>query len=175
MNLLGTAASFAMGDVVLKAATGAAAAGASGLYERVLAFGNQYRGSAIASEELTAWIATQNVATTPEITAWLAAQRKLQMARKTTMAATAALSRGAKGSAVVEGGILEEGILAAAATAAVNAFSRTRSSGEIDDDDDTHSSTRVPIAEGVEASQREEGESSNIDDVEAVNAKNQHT
>jgi len=134
MTLLGTAASIAMGDVVLNTAvkaTGAAGSAAmtagSGLYDRVLAFGNRYRGAAVASEELTTWIATQKVAATPEIRAWLAAQRKLQMARKTTMAATAALTRAknTKRAATVAGsGILEEGLLAGAATAAVKSFFR---------------------------------------------------
>lgn len=131
-TLLGTAASFAMGDVVLNAATKATGAASSavvsagsGLYERVLAFGKARGGAAIASEELTTWIASQGVAATPEITAWLAAQRKLQLVRKSTMAATAALSRAktTKRAAAAGGSVLEEGMLAAAATAAVKLFS----------------------------------------------------
>ena len=132
MTLLGTAASFAMGDVVLNAAvkaTGAAStavmSAGGGLYERVLAFGNARGGAAIASEELTTWIASQGVAATPEITAWLAAQRKLQLVRKSTMAATAALSRAktTKRAAAAGGSMLEEGLLVAAATAAAKMFS----------------------------------------------------
>ena len=129
LTLAGSALSFAVGDLVLNAAVtaaGGAVAAGSGMYERVLAFGNRYKGTgAIASEELMAWVSAQKVAATPEIRAWLAAQRRLQMFRKTAVAATAAATR--TRAAVATGGVVEEGMLAraAAATAAANVMSST--------------------------------------------------
>jgi len=131
--LVGSAMSMAAGDLMLNAAVsavqgggGVVAAGAGGLYERVIAFGAKYRGAgAVASEELTAWVAAQKVvAGTPEIRAWLAAQRKLQVMRNAatmaTSTAAAATSRRAAG------GVVEEGLMAAAtATAAKGALSST--------------------------------------------------
>ena len=90
----------------------------AGLYQRILTFGSKYSGvGAVASTDLTAWVASQEaVASTPEIQAWLAAQKKLQtmFIRKSvtttssTLAATAAKR-------TARGGIIEEGLLAAAA------------------------------------------------------------
>lgn len=170
MTLLGTAVSFAAGDVVFNTAikaTGAAGtavvATGGGLYERVIAFGNKYRGAAIASEELTTWIAAQNVAATPEIRAWLAGQRRLQMVRKTTVAATAAVTRAKttkRAAAAAGGGILEEGILAAAATAVARVISasskRDDTAGTAATTDDEPAPTTLEIAR---VSKDEDGES----------------
>jgi hypothetical protein len=127
-----------------------------GLYEQVLAFGNKYRGAAIASEELTAWIATQKVALTPEIRSWLAAQKRLQLVRKTAMA-TAAASRAktTTRAAVIGGGgggVVEEGILAAAATAAVKSISQTQDTDAIPSNDENDLNTQnTEITDALEA------------------------
>lgn len=91
-SLLGGAVSMAAWDrgwnmvITTTASPGAIA-------ERVLAFGNKYK-IAVASEDLTRWIATQTVAAkTPEIQAWLTAQKRLQAIRKTSVAVTAVVSR----------------------------------------------------------------------------------
>lgn len=164
MTLLGGAVSFAAGDLALNAAvkaTGVAGnavvTAGGGLYERVLAFGNKYRGAAIASEELTAWIATQKVALTPEIRSWLAAQKRLQLVRKTAMA-TAAASRAktTTRAAVIGGGggggVVEEGILAAAATAAVKSISQTQDTDAIPSNDENDLNTQnTEITDALEA------------------------
>jgi hypothetical protein len=163
MTLLGGAVSFAAGDLALYAAavkaTGVAGnavvTAGGGLYERVLAFGNKYRGAAIASEELTAWIATQKVALTPEIRSWLAAQKRLQLVRKTAMA-TAAASRAktTTRAAVIGGGggVVEEGILAAAATAAVKSISQTQDTDAISSNDENDLNTQnTEITDALEA------------------------
>lgn len=126
-TLVGSAMSMAVGDLMLNTAVTAVTgggssvvSGASGLYERVLSFGTKYRGvGAVASEELTAFVAAQKIAaSTPEIRAWLAAQRRLQLIQKaasmatSTAAATATTRRAA-------GGIVEEGLMAVATTTAV--------------------------------------------------------
>lgn len=123
LTLASSAMSFAAGDLMLNAVTttaGVVAAPAAGIYDRVLAFGNKYRGTAIASEELLAWVAAQKVASaTPEIQAWIAAQRKLQLVRKFATAATAAVTRTGTATtraAGAAGGVIEEGLLARAAT-----------------------------------------------------------
>jgi hypothetical protein len=163
MTLLGGAVSFAAGDLALNAAvkvTGVAGnavvTAGGGLYERVLAFGNKYRGAAIASEELTAWTATQKVALTPEIRSWLAAQKRLQLVRKTAMA-TAAASRAktTARAAVIRGGgggVVEEGILAAAATAAVKSISQTQDTDAISSNDENDLNTQnTEITDALEA------------------------
>jgi hypothetical protein len=156
--------SFAAGDLALNAAvkaTGVAGnavvTAGGGLYEQVLAFGNKYRGAAIASEELTAWIATQKVALTPEIRSWLAAQKRLQLVRKTAMA-TAAASRAktTTRAAVIGGGggggVVEEGILAAAATAAVKSISQTQDTDAIPSNDENDLNTQnTEITDALEA------------------------
>lgn len=123
LTLASSAMSFAAGDLMLNAVTttaGVVATPAAGIYERVIAFGNKYRGTAIASEELLAWVAAQKVATlSPEIQAWIAAQRKLQLVRKFATAATAAVTRAGTATtkaAGAAGGVIEEGFLARAAT-----------------------------------------------------------
>lgn len=161
MTLLGGAVSFAAGDLALNAAvkaTGVAGnaivTAGGGLYERVLAFGNKYRGAAIASEELTAWIATQKVALTPEIRSWLAAQKRLQLVRKTAMATAAATrAKTTTRAAVVGGGggVVEEGVLAAAATAAVKSISRTQGTDAIPSNDDNDLNTLKTETDALEA------------------------
>ena len=135
ITLLGGFASFAAGDALLNVAVKASGAAGTavvaaggGLYERVIAFGQKYRGAAVASEELTTWIASQSVAATPEIRAWLSAQRELQKIRKATAAATAVLSRTktARKATALGGSVLEEGMLTAAAAAAVKSISKER-------------------------------------------------
>lgn len=95
------------------------------IVERVMAFGTKYQGAAVASEELTAWIATQTVAKTPEIQAWLTAQKRLQVIRKATLGMTAAVtrSRTTKQAATAVAGIEESAVVAAASVvAARNVF-----------------------------------------------------
>jgi len=120
-SLIGGTISMATTDLLLNTAITTVSNNplTAGLYQRILAFGSKYSGAgAVASTDLTAWVASQEaVASTPEIQAWLAAQKKLQtmFIRKSftttssTLAATAAAKRTARG------GILEEGLLAAAA------------------------------------------------------------
>ena len=159
MALLGGFASFAAGDALLNVAVKASGAAGTavvaaggGLYERVIAFGQKYRGAAVASEDLTTWIASQTVAATPEIRAWLSAQRELQKIRKATAAATAVLSRTktAKKATALGSGVLEEGMLTAAAAAAVKSISKERQDVDsVKSSNEEPSSSTVLEAEGT--------------------------
>ena len=183
LTLLSTAASFALGDVVLntavKVTTGGSVSSAlllstgtsRRLYERVLSFGRARGGPAIASEELTTWIASQSrVAATPEITAWLAAQKKLQMLRKGSSAlaatATEAMSRVKRtqqtttaAAAVAGGSVLEEGMLTAAATAAVKALTTREDSTPNKNDVENAATSKMNLNEtGLNQNERDTDE-----------------
>ena len=182
LTLLSTAASFALGDVVLNTAVKVATGGSTSsallstgtsrrLYERVLSFGRARGGPAIASEELTTWIASQSrVAATPEITAWLAAQKKLQMLRKGSSAlaatATEAMSRVKRtqqtttaAAAVAGGSVLEEGMLTAAATAAVKALTTREDSTPNKNDVENAATSKMNLNEtGLNQNERDTDE-----------------
>jgi len=147
-----TAASGAGGVAVVSAVGGAASA----VYQRVLslgAFGSKYSATAIASEELLAWIASQKaVAATPEIMAWMAAQKRLRMVRGLGLAVGGVVTRSRIGATTkatevvanaaavnvataaftgstrdleVEGAVVEEGKLDSAYTVAATVTAKT--------------------------------------------------
>ena len=61
------------------------------LYDRVLSFGKRYGARAVASEELSEWIVSQNLAIEyPEIAAWLAAQETMREGMTVSMLAAEA-------------------------------------------------------------------------------------
>lgn len=96
-------------------ASGGAAAAAAGIYERTLSLG----GSAVASEELLAWIASQKaVAATPEIMAWMAAQKRLQLLRGVGTAVTGVVTRAGLGKALGAAKEVEEAVAATSSAAA---------------------------------------------------------
>jgi len=105
-NMANTALSITAGNLlggITAAGTATAAATASGgaaaamaIYERTLSLG----GSAVASEELLAWIASQKaLAATPEIVAWMAAQKRLQLLRGVGATLTGVVTRAGMGAA----------------------------------------------------------------------------
>ena len=114
-----TAGNLALGGITAAstAATvsGGAAAAAAGIYERTLSLG----GSAVASEELLAWIASQKaVAATPEIMAWMAAQKRLQLLRGVGTAVTGVVTRAGLGKALGAAKEVEEAVAASSSAAA---------------------------------------------------------
>ena len=124
-----TAASGAGGVAVVSAVGGAASA----VYQRVLslgALGSKYSATAIASEELLAWIASQKaVAATPEIMAWMAAQKQLRMVRGLGLVAGGVVTRSRIGAATTA---TEVAANAAAANVATAAFTGCREELEIE-------------------------------------------
>ena len=123
-NMANTAFSITAGNLALDgitaagriaAASGGAAAAAAGIYERTLSLG----GSAVASEELLAWIASQKaVAATPEIMAWMAAQKRLQLLRGVGTAVTGVVTRAGLGKPLGAAKEVEEAVAATSSAAA---------------------------------------------------------
>lgn len=130
-SLIGGTISMAATDLLLNTAITTVSNNplTAGLYQRILTFGSKYSSvGAVASTDLTAWVASQEaVASTPEIQAWLAAQKKLQtmFIRKSVTTTTSTLAATAAAKRTVRGGILEEGLLAVAALKATLTQSST--------------------------------------------------